>query len=546
MGVCIEKLPHSCGSQDGLQVFEGEEGYNGYCYACNTFVPDPYKNKPQGYKPVVIRKTKEEIDIELAEINECGVVSLQQRKLHSKALEHFDIKIGMSEKDGKTPTVTYFPYTRDGEIVKYKCVLLANKKMWSVGDSADIDLFGWKQAAKTGSKRLYITEGEYDAVALFTIIKKHTREEYKDLTPAVCSLPNGAGQAKAVLSKLLPKINRQFQEVVLVFDGDKAGRKAVDDVMSIAPKWLDASLPCKDANECLIEGHSKAAFNSVLFRAEKPKNTRLVWGEEIHEEAKERASFGVSYPWDSVTDLTRGIRTGETIYIGAAQKMGKSEVVNTLAAHCIKEHDWKVMVAKPEEANKKTYKLIAGKIVSKVFHDPKVDFDEDAYEQAGAVLRGKLCMVNLYQHLGWDSLQGDIVAAAAEGCKAIFIDPITNLTNGMNSADANTKLQEVAQELAAMALDLNVVIFIFCHLRNPDSGVPHDRGGVVLTGQFAGSRAMGRSCNYMFGLEGNKDPELSKEERNLRTLVLLDDREFGEVGRTDLFWDSTTTQFNEV
>ena len=90
MGVCIEKLPHSCGSQDGLQVFEGEEGYNGYCYACNTFVPDPYKNKPQGYKPVVIRKTKEEIDIELAEINECGVVSLQQRKLHSKALEHFD------------------------------------------------------------------------------------------------------------------------------------------------------------------------------------------------------------------------------------------------------------------------------------------------------------------------------------------------------------------------------------------------------------------------------------------------------------------------
>jgi hypothetical protein len=156
MGVCIEKLPHSCGSQDGLQVFEGEEGYNGYCYACNTFVPDPYKNKPQGYKPVVIRKTKEEIDTELSEINECGVVSLQQRKLHSKALEHFDIKIGMSEKDGKTPTVTYFPYTRDGEIVKYKCVLLANKKMWSVGDSADIDLFGWKQAAKTGSKRLYI------------------------------------------------------------------------------------------------------------------------------------------------------------------------------------------------------------------------------------------------------------------------------------------------------------------------------------------------------------------------------------------------------
>ena len=204
------------------------------------------------------------------------------------------------------------------------------------------------------------------------------------------------------------------------------------------------------------------------------------------------------------------------------------------------------MVAKPEEANKKTYKLVAGKLVSKIFHDPKVEFDDEAYEEAGKIMAGKLCMVNLYQHLGWDSLQGDIVAAAAQGCKAIFIDPITNLTNGMNAADANTKLQEIAQELAAMALNLDVVIFIFCHLRNPESGTPHDRGGAVLTGQFAGSRAMGRSCNYMFGLEGNKDPDLSKEERNTRILVLLDDREFGEVGRTDLYWNPATTQFAEV
>ena len=58
------------------------------------------------------------------------------------------------------------------------------------------------------------------------------------------------------------------------------------------------------------------------------------------------------------------------------------------------------MLAKPEEANKKTYKLMAGKIASKVFHDPKVEFDYEAYEKAGEVLNSKLCMVNLYQHLG--------------------------------------------------------------------------------------------------------------------------------------------------
>ena len=42
-----------------------------------------------------------------------------------------------------------------------------------------------------------------------------------------------------------------------------------------------------------------------------------------------------------------------------------------------------------------------------------------------------------------------------------MIDPITNLTNGMDSGDANVKLQEIAQDLSAMAKDLNIAIFIF-------------------------------------------------------------------------------------
>jgi twinkle protein len=226
--------------------------------------------------------------------------------------------------------------------------------------------------------------------------------------------------------------------------------------------------------------------------------------------------------------------------------MGKSEIVNTLAAHFIKVHGWKVLLAKPEESNKKTYKLVAGKIAGKIFHDPNIPFDEDAYERAGEVISDKLYLLNLYQHVGWETLKTDIRAAAMEGCKAIFIDPITNLTNGMEAALANTKLQEIAQELSAMALDLNIVIFIFCHLRNPDSGPPHERGGEVLSSQFAGSRAMARSCNLMLGLEGNRDPNLSREERNMRTLVLLEDREFGETGRFKLYWDQATSLFNEV
>jgi twinkle protein len=385
-----------------------------------------------------------------------------------------------------------------------------------------------------------------DVPALDRILEMHTQDKWKDNIPAIASLPHGAASASKDLARLASKIKRSFKEVSFCFDNDKAGQEALEAAMKVFPDATSIELPCKDANECILQGKTKAAHKAVTFNAVKAKNTRLVWGREVHESAKVPAQWGVPWPWKRLTDLTRGIRPGETYYLGAAQKMGKSEVVNTLGAWLIEKVGWSVMMAKPEEANAKTYKLVAGKIAGKVFHDPKVEFDEGAYDAAGEVIQDKLCMVNLYQHLGWDTLKTDIRSAASEGCKAVFIDPITNLTNGMDSADANTKLQEIAQELAAMAKDLDVAIFIFCHLRNPDSGLSHDRGGHVLTSQFAGSRAMGRSCNYMFGLEGNKDPDLSDEERNVRHLVLLDDREFGEVGSIPLFWNRKTGLFAEM
>ena len=401
MSNCIEKLPHSCGSGDGLQVFKADDGtYNGFCFACSTHVADPYKDKPVDYKPTVKKKTEEEIQKEIEEIEECKACDLPDRKLRAKALERFGIRVGLSKQDGKTPVVHYYPKEKDGKVVAYKARLIANKRMWGVGSCKEADLFGWQQALEANAKRLFIVEGELDAASLFTIIKRYQKAEYKDNDPSVVSLPDGAGSAEKVISRMLPKIRKNFKEVVLVFDNDEAGRLATEKVLKIAPDFMTVELPCKDANECLVKGHAKAAFNTVMFKADKAKNTKIVWGEYLHEAAKEQAQFGVSWPWPKVTDLTRGIRLGETIYLGAAQKMGKSEVVNTLGAWLIKEHKWKILMAKPEEANKKTYKLMAGKIASKIFHDPKIEFDYDAYEKAGEILRGKLGMLNLAKELG--------------------------------------------------------------------------------------------------------------------------------------------------
>ena len=548
-GKCVEKLPHSCGSRRGLQVFQKEDGsYDGFCFSCGTAVTDPYKDKPEGYKPAYNPKTDEEIQEEIDEVKEFQTVALKDRGLSKESLEHFGIKIGLSEVDGVTPTSHFYPYYKGDELKGFKCRVIEGKKFFSIGSVKDVDLFGWHQAVLSGGKKLFVTEGEMDAVALYQIFRAVNKgTKYESNIPAIVSLAHGSGSAVKELLKHREMIFMHFKEIVLVFDQDKPGEEAVEAVLKVFPEGVSvAHLPRKDANQCLLEGVSKAAYNAVAFNSVKPKNTRLVLADSLFEEAKAAPAIGYPWPWESVTKKTRGIRLGETIYIGAGQKQGKSEIVNTLAAHFIKELDWPVLLAKPEESNKKSVKLVAGKIVGKIFHDPNVPFDEASYDEACDLMRNKLFLINLYQHLGWETLKADIRAAAMEGCKAIFIDPITNLTNGMSAADANTRLQEIAQELSAMALDLNVVIFIFCHLRNPDAGPPHERGGEVLSSQFAGSRAMARSCNLMFGLEGNRDPHLNPEERNVRTLVLLEDREFGEVGRFKLYWDRATSLFNEI
>ena len=548
-GKCVEKLPHSCGSRRGLQVFQKEDGsYDGFCFSCGTAVTDPYKDKPEGYKPAYNPKTDEEIQEEIDEVKEFQTVALKDRGLSKESLEHFGIKIGLSEVDGVTPTSHFYPYYKGDELKGFKCRVIEGKKFFSIGSVKDVDLFGWRQAVLSGGKKLFVTEGEMDAVALYQIFRAVNKgTKYESNIPAIVSLAHGSGSAVKELLKHREMIFMHFKEIVLVFDQDKPGEEAVEAVLKVFPEGVSvAHLPRKDANQCLLEGVSKAAYNAVAFNSVKPKNTRLVLADSLFEEAKIAPTIGAPWPWEAVTKKTRGIRLGETIYIGAGQKQGKSEIVNTLAAHFIKELGWPVLLAKPEESNKKSVKLVAGKIVGKIFHDPNVPFDEASYDEACDLMRNKLFLINLYQHLGWETLKADIRAAAMEGCKAIFIDPITNLTNGMSAADANTRLQEIAQELSAMALDLNVVIFIFCHLRNPDSGPPHERGGEVLSSQFAGSRAMARSCNLMFGLEGNRDPHLNPEERNVRTLVLLEDREFGEVGRFKLYWDRATSLFNEI
>ena len=61
---CVEKI-------GSIQVFQKQDGtYDAFDFATGKYIPDPYHDKPEGYKPQVVFKTPEEIAEEISEIRD--------------------------------------------------------------------------------------------------------------------------------------------------------------------------------------------------------------------------------------------------------------------------------------------------------------------------------------------------------------------------------------------------------------------------------------------------------------------------------------------
>ena len=539
----IGHIPHEeCGSSDGLAVYEEDNGKNtGFCFSCSTYVSSVDGSGLPDPKPAPSVKEIAQAIIDITKYPSC---TLTDRRLNKATLDHFGVKVGMSLTDGTTPEVLYFPYFKGDRRVGWKCKLIPSKKFWAVGNLRDTDFFGWESAVSSGNHRLYITEGEIDALTVWQVLNKDHNPKYP--RPSVVSVPHGAASAKAFISRNATAL-RRFKEIVLVFDNDEPGKVATDAVSSVYPAAKSIQLPDKDPNSALVQGKERALKNSLLFQVETPKNTKVVTLDSLVEDALKPVPMGLDWPWEGFTKITRGLRFGETYYFGAGVKMGKSDLANTFVSHFAVEHGLPVYIANMEETNVKSTKKILGKVAGKIFHDPNVPFQKEDLLSAAEKISGKVHFVDAYQHISWDYLQQDIYSVVNNlGVKLVLIDPITNLTNGIPSSEVDTILRGVAQDLAAMARDLDIAVFIFCHCKTPTSGPSHERGGSVMSHQFTGSRAMARSCNYMVGLEGNKDPRAVIEERNLRNLVIIEDREFGETGIVNLYWDHRTQLFSEV
>jgi hypothetical protein len=234
--VCLEKIScPDCELQPNthLQTFNnideslGVEWFTSFCMGpCYEAKGDPYGEKVAPKKKF---KTPEQLKEETDDVKSCKLFapSVPYRGIPAEYYEKFSCRLLLSEFDGKTPHGIAFPYSDYGKLCGYKArafKLASNGKkiMYALGRTADADPFGLARAMYYLEDTLWMTEGEFDTIALEYCMQL--------VTPCkgypVVSLTAGGGSIEKNLEYIESRIKRKIKYLVLVLDDDEVGHLA--------------------------------------------------------------------------------------------------------------------------------------------------------------------------------------------------------------------------------------------------------------------------------------------------------------------------------
>jgi twinkle protein len=572
-GEQVEEIPcPSCRKEgrdrsgDNLKVFEQEDGSkNGFCFSCKggegLFFKDPYGDVAEGTTMTKAKPSAAEIAAKIKEIGDCPIKALPERKLKRQTCEDYGVRVGFSESDGTTVDTHYYPDTKGGEICGYEVRNLEKKGFYSVGDRRGaVDLWGANVAKQAKAKNLYITEGRADCMALYQALTDGlagTKWESK-ISPAVVSLTRGSSAAvKDVLNNRA--LLDMFDEVVLVFDNDEPGQKAVKAVLKVMPSCKVANIPkleyadpftgelkiTKDANDMLFADKADELQNIATWKAQVVRQGLVLDVEDFIEEAMEKPKMGIPFPWPSVTRETYGLRPHTVHVIGAAPKIGKSDH----EYQCI---EWFSMVQKQkigvfdlENPPKKTCKKIASKYAGLDYTKPDSIYVDDDLRRHMMAQNGIVRFYDRGASRDWADIRITIEEMhLLDGINIFFIDPLTALVSRYTSSEANDKLNAICTDIADLVYKYPISLLIYTHVNPKQKGQrPHEKGAQVLSSEFTGSRAMEKWFHYGWGIRRDRSPE--SEAPNQSFLDMLFDRDFGNSLSAELFFNKDDMSYLE-
>ena len=511
-----------CGSSDALLI--NDDG-SSKCFSCGEFTPaeggSPQSETPKNApKDFIKGHTK----------------SIEARCLKQDTCKKYKYNTG-TYKGREVHIATYRDL--DGNPIFQKIRFVDDKEFMIVGKFKPL-LYGM-HLFKGNTKKLIITEGEIDCLSVSQVVNGYP----------VVSVPNGAKTAKNAIKENLEWLER-FEEIVICFDMDEVGKQAAKEcagLLSIG-KVKIMSLPLKDPNEMLqagrIEELYKATWNGIEYRPD-----GIVSGEELWDEIDKPVSYGLSYPFPKLTELTYGIRTSEMIVFGAGTGMGKTEFFKEIEAHLLLEHKQNIGIIHLEEQTKETILGLMSKHSSIKFHLPTAEYTEEQKRKAfdETIGTNRVFIYDSFGTTDLDTIKNTIrYMVKGKDCKYVFLDHITALGDGLEDGNnVNQYMRKVVSELANITRELDFTLFTISHLRKSDGKKPHEEGGRVHLDDLYGAAALKQWASYVFGLERNQQA-VDEEERHTTTLRCLKDRYTGlAAGQTvSIKYEKNTGRLKEA
>jgi twinkle protein len=452
-------------------------------------------------------------------------IRLNKRNLSEKVCQQYKIY-----KDGD---ILRFHYFDDAGILR-GCKVKTKEKVFKYEGEVPGTLFGQHLFPASG-KRVVITEGELDAASC------------QEAMPGwqMVSLPSGAAAAKKSVQRALPWL-QGYEEIVLFFDNDEAGRQATEEAAGVLPpgKTKIARLESyKDASDAL-QANDSEAIRRAIWDAKPYRPDGIVDGKSLLElVTTPTPPSDHDYPFQGIQDKLHGIRYGELVTITAGSGIGKSSFCRELATHLLCKGE-RVGYLALEESNRRTALGLMSAAVGKSLH-----LGEHERSTLTEAYNSTLADWNLYLFDGFGSFDPDVVynrieyLACGLDTKVIFLDHLSILLSGLDG-DERRIIDQTMTRLRSLVERTGIAMFLVSHLRRTTGDTNHEEGARVTLGQLRGSAAIAQLSDGVIALERNQQSTSGGSDTTVR---VLKNRYSGEVGiACTLKYDLSTCRFHET
>lgn len=359
----------------------------------------------------------------------------------------------------------YFAYKLNGEIVRWKCRSISDKKKTYFNplpenEKENFKLPFYNQQNWPDKDFIIITEGEFDCIALMQILGRN-----------VVSLPNGASSLESTFRNQYDYL-QNYKLIYICTDMDEAGEKAAQKAISLLSpnKYRRMVLPYKDANEWLIQDNPQLEDLKLIMenskRIEDNSFTDMFY---LDEDVYEKIDLGVSTGWKGLDQILGGLRTGEVTVVSADTGSGKSTFCINLLYNISK--GGKGVWINSYEMH---YKIVTRKLASVVLKR-KMKF-EKFFEEDKFIfkdwLKNNKCYINKSNSkVDLSVLRKQFeMAVYAYDIKCILIDHLDYIHSAGSKKNVYENIDEAVREIHSLAMEFNVSVILVVHPKQVQNG----------------------------------------------------------------------------